>query len=151
MRARARACVCVCAFSFLEVTTFHRFLLDTYLKFDVLVLLSSLNEYVVFHATPHVFPRCKKNYIGRISHRSFPPPFPVFPHPSTRHCRLLLARRSFAARRGATNNGSHEFREVTRIGVELLYIGRRFPTLRQYGQMPPVILRLFALRRVVAL
>lgn len=37
------------------------------------------------------------------------------------------------------------------IGVEPLHIGRRFPTLRQYGQVPPVILRLFAPRRVAAL
>lgn len=63
------------------------------------------------------------------------------------------ASRSFATRR-RTNGGSHEFRrETTEIGVEVeaLHIGRRFPTLRQYDQMPPVILRLFAPRRVAAL
>ncbi|KAH0951785.1 hypothetical protein HN011_007060 [Eciton burchellii] len=38
-----------------------------------------------------------------------------------------------------------------RIGVEASHIGRRFPTLRQYGQVPPVILRLFAPRRIVPL
>lgn len=32
---------------------------------------------------------------------------------------------------------------------ERLHIGRRFPTLRQYDQVPPVILRLFAPRRGV--
>lgn len=31
-----------------------------------------------------------------------------------------------------------------RIGVELSRIARRFPTSRQYGQLPTVILRLFA-------
>jgi len=38
-----------------------------------------------------------------------------------------------------------------RIGVEASHIGRRFPTLRQYDQVPPVILRLFAPRRVAPL
>lgn len=38
-----------------------------------------------------------------------------------------------------------------KIGVEALHIGRRFPTLRQYDQVPPVILRLFAPRRVATL
>lgn len=43
-------------------------------------------------------------------------------------------RQSFAIRWGATND--HEFREATRIGVVPSHIGRRFPTLRQYDQVP---------------
>jgi len=66
-RACVCVCVCVCAFSFLEVTTFHRFLLDTYLKFDVLVLPSSLNEYVVFHATPPMYSQGAKKTISVVS------------------------------------------------------------------------------------
>lgn len=114
----------------------------------MLVLPSSSSGYVVFHATPCIPRIPQKNYIGRVPPK-FSSPFPVFPHPSSGPpLASSRRRRSFAARRGATNSVSHEFREATRIGVDPLHIGRRFPTLRQYGQVPPVILRLFAPRRV---
>jgi len=127
--------------------TFHRFLLpisNSTCSFPHLTQADTS-----FFTRPRVFPgyrKKKKNYIGRVPPRSFPPYFLSF----RIRRRLLLARRSFATRRGATNSGSHEFRDATRIGVEPLHIGRRFPTLRQYGQVPPVILRLFAPRRGVA-
>jgi len=115
----------------------------------MLVLPSSSNGYVVFHASPCI-PRIPQKKLYRSPRRSFLPHFLSF-HIRRRDHRLLRAERSFAARRGATNSVSHEFRKATRIGVEPLHIGRRFPTLRQYGQVPPVILRLFAPRRVAVL
>lgn len=112
------------------------------------VLPSSSNGYVVFHAFPCIPRIPQKNYIGCPAEVFFP-----ISCLSTSVVGTIgfFARRSFAARRGATNSVSHEFRKTTRIGVEPLHIGRRFPTLRQYGQVPPVILRLFAPRRVATL
>lgn len=133
--------------TFLKVT--RLFIAFYYLEFDMLVPPSNSSEYVVFHAISCIPRVPQKNYIGRVPPK-FSPHFLSF-RIRRRDRRLLRARRSFAARRGAANSVSHEFREATRIDVEPLHIGRRFPTLRQYGQVPPVILRLFAPRRVAAL
>lgn len=116
----------------------------------MLIPPSSSSGYVVFHATSCIPRIPQKNYIGRVPPK-FSPPISRLSASVAGTAGLLRARRSFAARRGAANNVSHEFREATRIGVEPLHIGRRFPTLRQYGQVPPVILRLFAPRRIAAL
>lgn len=93
----------------------------------------------------------KKQTISVVSRRSFLPHF--LSSRIRRRDRRLLSAREEVSRQGEEqpNSVSHEFREATRIGVEPLHIGRRFPTLRQYGQVPPVILRLFAPRRVAAL
>lgn len=116
-------------------------LFTAYPEFDTFIPLSSSNGYIVFHVTLCIPARIAEKTISVVFRQSSPPlsslpllfsPSPVILYPSPGPRRSFAAR----ARRGTTNDDDHEFREPMWIGVVLSHIGRRFPTLRQYGQVP---------------
>jgi len=146
-------CVCISAQCTLSWKLPHLSLLFTaYLEFDTFIPLSSSNGYIVFHVTLYIPARTvEKNYIGRV-----PPKFsPSLPRAISCHSVSVAGTAPKFRGKGKERNDERRRPWIPRSDEDRCRALAYWQTFSNFTPIwpgaAPVILRLFAPRRVATL